>query len=347
MLTRGLAAALLALVVVVAPAQARVKPVAALSGPATVDAGQKATFDATSSKVDPAGEIVEYAWDLDGDGAFEEVRQGPRITIIPEVPGPHELSVRVTDDAGASSTALGHYLVVGEPPVARLTGPAEAVTGQPVTFDAAGSSSPSGAIEGYQWDLDGGGWGTETARSTTTTTFDRPGTYTVALRVRDAALGYGTARHEIVVSGPAVASALGGSAELGIAPLDGVARRWLTNRRFAAINGAPRRRLAAVRRGLWVNLLADRPVRFVLGVHLRRKAARKLGLRGKREIAGHVRVARKRHTLPVAGQRPVKIVLPPKVRRALRKPVRLLVRGVATDADGNRTTVSRAFALRR
>jgi hypothetical protein len=326
---------------------AAAKPVAALSGPATVQAGYKATFDASSSKATAPAELVEYAWDLDGDGSFEEVRRGPRITLVPEVPGRHAISVRVTDDGGESSTAVGQYLVTGDPPVAAFSAPDTATTGEPVTFDASASSSPLGAIEAYQWDLDGSGWGEASTRSSVTTTFDTPGTYSVALRVRDEAQAQGTVRRQIVVVGPPVAETAGGSEALGVAPLDPVARRWLTKRRFAALAGSPRRSLAAARRGLWLTLLADRPARFVLGVHVPAAAARRLGLRGPREIARHVRIAKVRHALPVAGQRAYKIVFPRKVRRALRRPVRLVVSGYAVDASGHRAKVLRAFALRR
>jgi hypothetical protein len=243
--------------------------------------------------------------------------------------------------------ASGQYLVTGDPPVARVSGPTTATTGEAVSFDGAASSSPLGAIASYQWDLDGSGWGDPSADPTATTTFDRPGTYTVALRVLDEAQAQGTVQHQITVTGPPVAETSGGSEALGIAPLDPVARRWLTKRRFAAIAGSPRRSLAAARRGLWVTLLADRPVRFVLGVHVRVPAARRLGLRGPREIARHVRIAKVRHALPVAGQRAFKVSFPRKVRRALRRPVRLVVSGYAVDASGHRAKVLRAFALRR
>lgn len=268
MLRRALGIALLGALATAAPAAARTKPVAALSGPATVRVGVKATFDASSSRVDPSGEIVEYAWDLDADGTFEEIRRGSRITIVPEVLGEQVLSVRITDDAGATSTAVGHYLVEGEPVV-------------PVTPEV----------------------------PETPVAPESPG------------------------SAPAV---LGGSPELGIAPLDGIARRWLTvgsRSRFAAVNGAVRRRIGAVRRGLWVNLLSDRPARFALAVRLR--GARR-----------PVRVVRASTRLAVAGQRPLRIRLPRAVRRALRPGLTLLVRGTATGADGERAPVSRAFVLR-
>lgn len=271
-----------ALALAAAAPGASAKPVAALSGPATVTAGQKATFDASSSKHDAGRQLVEYAWDLDENGSYEEVRSGARITIVPTTPGSHRIAVRVTDDAGASSVATGSYLVV-EP-----TGPAG---------DPSGSDG-SGATPG-QPDAGAGG------------------------------------------AGP-----LGGDPELGVAPLDPAARRWLTPRRFAAISGATLRRLASVRRGLWVNLMADRPARFSLRVHVRRAAARRLGLRGPRK-GRLVRIARTRHSLPVAGQTPFRVVLPRSARRKLTRPVRLIVRGVAVDDEGNRSAVARTFITRR
>ncbi|MFL5846980.1 MAG: PKD domain-containing protein [Solirubrobacteraceae bacterium] len=350
MLRRALLLTGVSVLAAAGPAAARINPVAALSGPATVKAGQKATFDASTSRADPSGSIVEFAWDLDGDGTFDEIRQGPRITIVPEVPGEQVIVVRITDDAGARSTTEGHYLVEGQPPVARVDVPSSVTAGAPVTLDGSGSSSESGDIVAYAWNVDGDGFGPESADPTLTTVFAAGGTHTVVLRVRDAAQGQGTLRVPIEVAEPGGPAALGGSPELGIAPLDTLAQRWIkvgSPRRFAAIGGAARRRIGAVRRGLWVNVLADRAARFDLAVHVRRADARRLGLRGPSVLAGYVRVAHSSYRLRVAGQRAFKLVLPRSVRRKLRAPVSLLVRGTATDGHGNRSRVSRSFALRR
>lgn len=355
MLRRALIGAALAALATAGPAVARVAPNASLSGPATVKAGAKATFDATSSTTDPAGSIVEYAWDLDGNGSFEELRITPKIAIVPQTPGQQTISVRVRDDVGATSIATTQYLVQGAPPVARLTIPASVVAGEPVTLDASSSSSPSGAIVAYAWNLDGGGFGPDSAEPTTTTTFPAPGTFPVVLRVRDAAEGQDTLRRDVVVVAPgdeaAPGGALGGAPQLGIAPLDPAAQQWLavgSQNRFAAINGAAKRRAGAVRsHGLWVNLLSDRPAQFRLGVLVKRAVARRLRLRGTSVAGGYLRLAAARNRLAAAGQRPYRLVLPRRVRRALRAPVTLLVRGTATDAAGNRAPVSRAFTLRR
>jgi hypothetical protein len=286
MLRRSLLSVVLALVataVAAAYASARVAPVAALSGPAAMKAGSKATFDASSSTHDPAGKIVEYAWDLDGSGHFDDVRKTPTITAVMDKPGPVKIAVRVTDDVGATSIAVGNFLVEDPPP---------ATTGEPAPDEA--SAPPPGAPS-------------------------------------------------------AGSDPLGGDPAHGVAPLDPAAQQWISvgsARRFAAINGAARRRLGAVRaRGLWVNLLSDRPARFALGVYVTRPDARRLGLRGRR-VGGRVAVGYVTTRLRAAGQRPHRIVLPRKVRRALRAPVTLLVIGTATDAKGGRASLSRAFALR-
>lgn len=284
MLRRALLAALLLALTSAGPAMARVAPSAALSGPATIKLGAKATFDASSSTHDPAGRIVEYAWDLEGNGRFDDVRKWPKITATMTTPGEVTVSVRVTDDEGETSIAVGHFFVEA-PPAAPISPPVD--------------PGDQPAVPGEE---------------------------------------------------PVAAAPLGGSPALGIAPLDAVAQQWIvvgSPRRFAAINGAVRRRVGAVRaHGLWVNLLSDRAARFVLDVFVPRAAARRLGLKGRvvgRQVAvGHV-VTRLRK----GGQRPHRIVLPRGVRRALRAPLTLLVRGTATDGRGRRAAVSRAFALRR
>jgi sugar lactone lactonase YvrE len=75
--------------------------------------------------------------------------------------------VRVGPADGAQATAwqgelfnnpLGLAVVVNRPPTATLTAsPATAAGGQPVRFDASGSSDPEGQSLLYDWDLDGDG----------------------------------------------------------------------------------------------------------------------------------------------------------------------------------------------
>ena len=60
-------------------------------------------------------------------------------------------------------------------------------TGEPVNFDASGSSDPDGTIAKYEWDLDGNGsYETNTgATATASQSYATPGNRTIGLRVTD------------------------------------------------------------------------------------------------------------------------------------------------------------------
>ncbi len=87
-------------------------------------------------------------------------------------------------------TDIGPRPLAGAPNVAPTatfsvnnTAPA---AGQPVEFDASGSSDPDGSISQYQWDFDGdGSYETTTTNPTTSHTFDTVGDFRPELRVTD------------------------------------------------------------------------------------------------------------------------------------------------------------------
>jgi hypothetical protein len=62
--------------------------------------GDDVTFTSTAS--DPDGDLITYAWDLDGDGAFDDGR-GSTAHASYSSPGTHTVSLRVTAD-GETST---------------------------------------------------------------------------------------------------------------------------------------------------------------------------------------------------------------------------------------------------
>jgi hypothetical protein len=79
-------------------------PTASFKAPGTARAGQTITLNASGSK-DPDGSIVNYAWDLDGDGSME-TDSGTTATLRHAFGvGVHHLAVRVTDDRGERSYA--------------------------------------------------------------------------------------------------------------------------------------------------------------------------------------------------------------------------------------------------
>jgi uncharacterized protein (DUF2141 family) len=79
-------------------------PIAALAAPASAGAGQQITLDASGSH-DPDGRIVNYAWDLDGDGSMETDGHDSQTLTHAFGRGVHHVTVRVTDDKGARAFA--------------------------------------------------------------------------------------------------------------------------------------------------------------------------------------------------------------------------------------------------
>gem|GEM_PF-7041189 len=77
-------------------------------GPEEPYAGQEVSFDASGSG-DPDGEIVEYAWDFDGDGVTDA--EGVRVTHAYEKPGTYTVKLTVTDENGAKATGEREIVV--------------------------------------------------------------------------------------------------------------------------------------------------------------------------------------------------------------------------------------------
>lgn len=109
------------------------------TGPArsiTFDAGR--SLDPDSGSTDPALQALGFAWDLDGDGSFQEVQPeriyadgfeavpepaatGATATASFSTEGRHRVGVRVTDAAGASDTVYMEVVVGNSAPTAQIT----------------------------------------------------------------------------------------------------------------------------------------------------------------------------------------------------------------------------------
>ena len=82
-------------------------PVAVVAGPSTTRVGRDVVLDASGSS-DPDGDVLTYAWDLDGDGAFDDAT-GPTVRFgRGERPGRYRVAVQVSD---GSTTVVGTALV--------------------------------------------------------------------------------------------------------------------------------------------------------------------------------------------------------------------------------------------
>ena len=166
-------------------------PVADANGPYSGLVAESVLFDASDS-TDPNGNdtIATYAWTF-GDGAEVTVTSAT-VNHAYAIAGLYNVSLVVTDDTGLtgsdSSTANIEDETPGElPPVADANGPYTGTVGDPVLFDASGSTDPNGddTIASYEWDFGDGTPVITVATATVNHTYTMAGFYVVSLVVTD------------------------------------------------------------------------------------------------------------------------------------------------------------------
>jgi len=140
--------------------------------------GELIDFDASDS-YDPDGTIVSYFWDF-GDGTNAT---GVTISHAYANDGNYTVTLTVTDDDGATSTAKATKTVLNRPPVIEVTVSSTVVyTGEVITFNASDSYDPDGYIVSYYWDF---GDGTNGTGAVVEHAYSDNGTYVVTLTVTD------------------------------------------------------------------------------------------------------------------------------------------------------------------
>ena len=111
-------------------------------GPAPLEVG----FDASGS-TDPDGDELTYAWDLDGDGEYDDAdEEFPRRTYAE---GSHEVSLRVTDPSGASHTDTIRVESGETPPTVSIDSPSAALhwhVGQAINFAGSATDEQDGTL---------------------------------------------------------------------------------------------------------------------------------------------------------------------------------------------------------
>ncbi len=128
--------------------------------PKTVQTGVPVAFSVTAT--DPDGGAVTYAWDLDGDGAYDDSTSATPPARSYARSGVRTIGVRITDTDGDAATAtlqLTDTVTVTNraPSVPTITSvPGAAVRGQIVSLTAA-ATDPEGTAVTYAWDLDDDG----------------------------------------------------------------------------------------------------------------------------------------------------------------------------------------------
>jgi PKD repeat protein len=106
-------------------------------------------FDGTSSS-DPEGGSLSYAWDLDGDGAFDD-STSRRPTYSYTTPKNYQVGLKVTDSKGASDT-LDQPLKISAgntPPVASIDSPLSTTTwkvGDTISFSGSATDQQDGRL---------------------------------------------------------------------------------------------------------------------------------------------------------------------------------------------------------
>jgi subtilisin-like proprotein convertase family protein len=328
-----------------------------------------------SGASDPDGGPVTYAWSF-GDGATVDpgaLTESHTYATAATV----NVTVTVTDDEGATTTATLPFVVSGLAPIAALTATPNPVdTGAAVVFDASGSSDPDSAIVNYRWDLDGDNFFERDsgAGPTVSRSYPNAAALTAKVRVTDDD-GHSTiAAVNITVQGPptdpgagaagqgAGSSAGGGGAGAGAVPGSGGGDSGggaeggggagggsgAGSARFtAALAAAPIQKLKAVMKaGVAATCKTSRAGRCTVRLELAGADARRLGL--SRSKAKTFVLARA--TVRTAAAKATKVTLrlsrgaAAKLRRAAR--VTVTVAGEAVDAAGNSASFKRAVLVR-
>jgi len=148
--------------------------------------GEVIYFNASGS-YDPDGYVVSYFWDF-GDGINA---MGVTTEHSYAEKGNYIVTLTVTDDDGATASAIATKIVGNSSPVAIFTeSAAAAYTGMVISFDASSSYDPDGVIVDYFWDF---GDGTNAAGLSVGHAYADDGNYTVTLTVTDDADATATA----------------------------------------------------------------------------------------------------------------------------------------------------------
>lgn len=159
-------------------------------------------FDASLSS-DSDGQIVDYAWDFEGDAVYDEHTATPVIDHLYSGIGECEATVCVTDNSGGKATAISSVTIENIPPVLEFqVTPDDPETGHHITVDLSGSYDPDGEITRYKWDF-----GDEVKYQSTpvaTKVYSQAGEYAFALEIKDDNGALITDESEVYVSGLSV-----------------------------------------------------------------------------------------------------------------------------------------------
>jgi PKD repeat protein len=119
----------------------------ATANPTNGTAPLAVSFDGSGS-TDPEGGALSYAWDLDGDGAFDDSTAAkPTRTYAA---GTYTVRLQVTDDAGNTSVSLPLTITANNtPPAAAIASPSSTLTwrvGDTISFSGSATDTQDGTL---------------------------------------------------------------------------------------------------------------------------------------------------------------------------------------------------------
>ncbi|MCC7479656.1 PKD domain-containing protein [bacterium] len=156
------------------------------------DAPLSVNFDASASS-DSDGNIIEYAWDWDGDGSYDSITDGPEISHVFDQPGIFDTRMRVTDEFFGRASAVAQISVTvagNNQPNAVLGGNSSGTAPLTVNFDGSLSDpgDPGDSIVSYQWDFDGDlSFDAQGSSPFASHVYTEAGSFNALLRVTDSA----------------------------------------------------------------------------------------------------------------------------------------------------------------
>ncbi len=133
-------------------------PTAAAGGPYTGVQGSAIALDGSASS-DPNGDALAFAWDLDGDGLFDDAT-GASATFQSNVEGSFPVGLKVSDPSGNSDITYAQVTVTSanDPPQITAFAPASttpvATAAAPLAFSVT-ANDPDGDPLTYEWTVDG------------------------------------------------------------------------------------------------------------------------------------------------------------------------------------------------
>jgi PKD repeat protein len=179
--------------------------------PATPIVGQTVQYSSTSSDPDGTSDPLTYAWDLDGDGAFDDATSH-NPTAQYTAAGTRQVRLRVTDTGGISRVTQPRNVLIqlSAPNAGFSFGPGAPLPGQAVAFRSSATPSAGKSIQKVEWDFNynqsTGAFTPDASGSSVNRSFPTAGPKLVAIRATETGGGFDIATRTVIVNAPPRAS---------------------------------------------------------------------------------------------------------------------------------------------